>query len=150
GDWSRGENFAENREDFGNAERFLEAARFVRTGWCWLDEIAGHENDDGLVDAGGGEDLLRGFLASERMTVGDEIDIAKQDVVAAVADKLHGADRSGSAVDVEAVGGEALLEEHADAFFVVEDEDGAAVEDGGFERANRRRQSRRGAVENSG
>jgi hypothetical protein len=54
GDWGGGENFAEDGEDVGDAERFLEAARLVRTGGLWLDKIAGHVNDDGFVDAGGG------------------------------------------------------------------------------------------------
>ena len=115
----------------------------------WLDEIAGHVNDDGLVGAGGGENLLRGFVAGERVAVGDEIDVAEQNVVAALANELDGADGSGGAVDVEAVSGEAFFKEHADAFFVVEDEDGTAAEDAGVERANRCGKSGRGAVENS-
>src|SRR5580698_1476853 len=145
-DGGRREDFAEDGEDVGDAEWLLEAARLVGTGGLWLDEITGHVNDDGLVDAGGGEDLLGGFLSGERMTVGNEIDIAQENVVGAFAHELDGADRSGGAVDVEAVYGEAFLEEHADAFFVVEDEDGAAAEDAGVEGANRCGKSRRNAA----
>ena len=38
---------------------------------------------------------------------------------------------------MKAVGGEAFFEEHADTFFVVEDEDGAAAEDASVDGANR-------------
>ena len=150
GDGRCREDFAEDGKDFGNAKRLLEAARFARAVGRRLDKIAGHVNDHGLVNAGGVEDLLRGFVAGERMAVGDKIDVAKQDVVAAFADKLNGADGRGGGVDMEAVGGEAFLEQHADALFVVEDKDGAAGEDACVDGTNRRGERGCGAVDGVG
>ena len=92
GDGGGGENFAEDGEDFGDAERLLEAARFVGTCRGWLNEIAGHVDNDGLRGAGGGENLLGGFVAGERVAVGNEVHVAQEDVVAAVAHELDSAD----------------------------------------------------------
>src|ERR1700755_194524 len=56
GDWGGGEDVAEDGEDFGDAEGLLEAAGFVGTGGRWVDEVAGHVDDDGFAGTGGGED----------------------------------------------------------------------------------------------
>src|SRR5580698_7943693 len=91
GEWGGGENVAEDGEDFGNAERLLEAAGFVGAGVGGIDEVAGHVDDDGFAGACGGENLSGGFVAGERVAVGGEIDVAEKNVVAAIANELDGA-----------------------------------------------------------
>ena len=94
--------------------------------------------------------IVLGIFGFQRFGDGGEIDVAQEDVVAAIADELDGADGRGGAIDVKSVSGEAFFEEHADAFFVVEDEDRLAAEDTGVERTDGGRKSGRRTVENAG
>src|SRR5579872_216849 len=80
GDRGRGEDFAEDGEDFGDAKWLLQPSRLVRAGGRRIDEISGHVNDDRLVRSGRRENLRRSFVSGERMPVGREIDIAQKNV----------------------------------------------------------------------
>ena len=91
-------------------------------------ELAGHEDDDGFARARGGEDEVCCTSATNDCATGGKVQVAEQQIVAAAARQGESFFRGGSAIHTEAVSGEAFLEQHANAFFIVKNENGAIFE----------------------
>ena len=141
----RCEDFAEQREDFRDAEGLLQEAgcpprRSFRAG---IGQLTAHIDDSGLRRTGGGEDLRGSFAAVDKKAARREMQIAEKNVVRAAPPIASLARRAlcpvssrlaiggkalkerecffggGGAVHAEPLRGEAFVQQLAQAFFVV-------------------------------
>src|SRR5208337_3585080 len=113
-----------NTQDIRNAEGLLQGVVSAQAAAATLftDDVAGHEDDFGAVGAGGGPEALGNAIAVGVGTGAGELQITKNGVELVAENEAEGLFRGSGAFDLEAVCGEALGEEHADALFIVEDE----------------------------
>jgi hypothetical protein len=84
-----GEDFAEEGEDFGDAEGLLQEGGFAagRSFRAGIGEVAGHVNDGGLGQAGGGygfEKARGGFAAVHEIAPGGKMQVDEKNVVGGV------------------------------------------------------------------
>src|SRR5439155_24142991 len=158
----RCEDFAEQGEDFRDAEGLLQQGGFPsgRSFRPGIAQVAAHVDDSGLRRTGGGEDLRGSFAAVDKKAARGEMHVAEKNVVRAapriatrrlslmrraralglVSSRLAIRGKAlkerecffdgGGAVHAEPLRGEAFVQQLAQAFFVVEDENAAAFEIG--------------------
>src|SRR5215472_2739837 len=156
---NRCEDFAEQGKDFRDAEGLLQEGGFPsgRSFRPGIGQVAGHVDEGGLRRSGGGEDLRGGFAAVDKKAARGKMQVAEKNVVrgapraasrtlrlvtramSPVGRRLAIAGKAskererffdgGGTVHAEPLGREAFVQELAQAFFVVEDENTAALED---------------------
>lgn len=139
-----GENFEEQAEDIGNAEGLLQMARGAGSDGRFrgFEEFTGHIDDGGFAITSGGEKALGGGPAVHIGAILRKIQVTEQNVRRAAGEASESLFQGGGAIDVQAARGEAFGKKAAEAFFVVEDEDGAALEE--IESGRRGRRGSRG------
>ena len=156
---NRCEDFAEQGQDFRDAEGLLQEGGFPsdRSFRPGIGQVAGHIDEGGFRRSGGGQDLRGGFAAVDKKAACGKVQVAEKNVVRgaprvarrtlSLVRRALGLVRSrlaiareaskqrerffdgGGAVHAEPLRGEAFVQELAQAFFVVEDENAAAFED---------------------
>src|SRR5215472_3570483 len=162
---NRCEDFAEQGKDFRDAEGLLQEGGFPsgRSFRPGIGQVAGHVDEGGLRRSGGGEDLRCGFAAVDKKAARRKMQVTEKNVVRGaprvasrtlrLVRRVLGLVRSGlaiagkaskererffnggGAVHAEPLGREAFAQELPQAFFVVENENAAALED--FDRGRR-------------
>ena len=151
----RRKDFAEQGKHVRDAEGLLQKAGFAarRSFRPGIGQVAGHVDDGRLLRTDGGEDLGGGLAAVDKKAASREMQVAKKNIVGAALGPVSLAGRTlglvaslfasvrkafeererlfegGGAVHAEPLGGKAFVQELAQAFFVVENENAAALED---------------------
>lgn len=136
-----GEDFEERAEDVGNAEGLLQMARGAGSGGRFrgIEEFTGHVDDRGFTITSGGEKAFRGSLAVHIGAILRKIQVTEQNVRSTAGEASESLFQGGGAIDMQTAGGETFGKKAAEAFFIVEDEDRAALEEIESGRRGRRR-----------
>ena len=93
-----------------------------------LNQIAGHIDESRFLRSSGLKDAGGGLAAVHDEAAGGKVQIAEKEVIAGALEKGESFLSGRGAIHAQAVGGEAFLKKHPEAFFVVENEHRAAPE----------------------
>jgi len=129
-DGDAGEDDHEGVEDVGDAKRFLETTVTVggAGAFAFFEDFAGHIDELGLVGAGSNLEALGDAVAVGVGAGAGEIQVAENGVVFGVKHQGKGFFGGFGAVHMQAVTGKAFGKQPANAFFVVDHENGAVLE----------------------
>src|SRR6266849_6563875 len=121
-------SFAQNSQHVRNAEGLLQLVK-RRTGAVVFHQVSGHEYDLRLYPAmRSRNNLHRGFAPALPGSSAGKIHIAQRQIIGAIANELQRFLGTRSTVYMHAMSGEALLQQHANAFLVVQNQNRAAFQ----------------------